>query len=261
MRDSIRGFGRDNARELQAIRRDRRGIYIERGDYPFGASPRFQYDRRGAIMIVLSATIRHRITCSGFVDRIFQREALDSTVEEAKRLISEEKLLASNALIITDCKKDRDSGDSSEGLYFSLIIPEKMDESFGRTALLAVAETIEDFFNRGTSIERNNRILIGGKRVAEVDFSQMENHSIFSVSIDDFSAFYSGNLSPEEYKSANLLPKWAGSLLGNMIYRIAAYHFSFKSNGFTFFQAGYENRLMGGSSYNTMLLLERCKLR
>lgn len=183
-------------------------------------------------MIVLSAKMRDGILSSSLVDRIFQHESVDSTVAEAKRLIDEDETLARRALILADSCRAA----PSRGLYFSLIIPKEIDESFRDISLLAIAETMENFFRRETKMDRSGHVQIAGKAVAHIDLTQYRDLSILSFSIDG------KKIAPESHEST-IFPKWGGRLLNNIMYQLTSYYISYTSGGFIPLKRRFEKRL------------------
>lgn len=200
-------------------------------------------------MTSIPNAVRDDILGSGIVTRIFQHETVDSTMHEAKRMIKKQPRIAENALIIAEKQEfghgrfQRKWFSPEGGLYFSLILQNKLDPSFTLVAGLAVAEAIEDFFGREVQLAWPNDVLIGGKKIAGVLCETYGNFTIVGVGVNTFEPSLIDPSIQNRARAIPLLPKLRCRLLVNIIMRLASMYRIFRSEGFAPLKNSYEKRL------------------
>ena len=197
----------------------------------------------------LPVSVRDNILGSGLVSRIYNHDRLDSTMEEAKRLIREQPIIAPGTLIIAGMQESghgrfkRAWFSPEGGIYFSLIIDEVMSPTFTLVAGLAVAESLDDFFGGETQLSWPNDILIKGRKIAGVICEVVDNYTLIGVGINTFQPSQLDSELRSRAISIYLLPQRKSRLLAAIIMRLTGHHLNFVKNGFLGFKHSYERKL------------------
>jgi BirA family biotin operon repressor/biotin-[acetyl-CoA-carboxylase] ligase len=195
-------------------------------------------------------SVREQILGSGLISRIFQFESIDSTMQEARRIIEQQPRIAPNTLIISEEQKSgfgrfsRTWFSPKGGLYFSIVLQGKLDPSFTLIAGLSVAEAVEDFFNLETGLSWPNDVLMGGRKFAGILCETADDFTIVGTGINTFAPELLDESIRDEARAIQLLPQRKGKLLATIIMRFAANYHTFTKSGFAHFKASYEKHLV-----------------